>query len=282
MLKPLRVLIVEDSESDTLLIASMLQRGGYDVRFERVQTSQAMRAALTTQSWDLIVSDYSMPHFGGCEALEICKELALETPFISVSGSVGEGAAIAMLKAGAHDFLLKKQLERLPGAVARELRAAEERRVRRHTEAEAAYLASIVEHCDDAIIGSTLDGIVVSWNRSAERLYGYTAAEMIGRSIRVLIPPYRPQELPQFLEKIKQGERVGWLDTVRARKDGSLVEVSLALSPIKDAGGRVLGMSEAGRDMTQRKQEENERLRLIQDLTDALVQNAGLGNLSRT
>src|SRR5262249_33725992 len=153
----------------------------------------------------------------------------------------------------------------------RELRAAQERRVRRQTEAVATYLASIVEYCDDAIVGCTLEGTVVSWNKGAERLYGYTALEMIGRSINDLLPPYRPQDLPEFLERIKQGGRVGWLDTIRIRKNGRPVEVSLAISPIKDADGRTIGASEAGRDITRRKQEENERLRLIQDLTAALA-----------
>ena len=101
---------------------------------------------------------------------------------------------------------------------------------------------------------------MVSWNAGAERLYGYSAAEMIGRSISVLIPPYRPTELPEIFETIKQGEGVDGLETVRIRKDGTAVEVSLTISPIKDAGGRVVGASTVARDITRRKQEDNERL----------------------
>jgi PAS domain S-box-containing protein len=267
----LKVLIVEDSENDTLLITRELQRGGFEVDFERVDTPESLRGALAKQSWDLIISDYSMPRFRGPEALAIYNEHEIDIPFISVSGTMGEDTAVAMVKAGAHDYVMKNQLDRLAPAVTRELRAAQERRVCRHTEAVAKYLASIVEYCDDAIVGCTLDGTIVSWNRGAERLYGYSAVEMIGRSISVLLPSYRPQELPEFLERIRQGGRVGWLDTIRIRKNGTPVEVSLAISPIKDADGNTIGASEAGRDITRRKQEENERLRLIQDLTEALA-----------
>jgi sigma-B regulation protein RsbU (phosphoserine phosphatase) len=176
-----------------------------------------------------------------------------------------------MMKAGAHDYVLKSHLARLVPAVRRELRAAQERRGRRQAEAVATYLASIVQSCDDAIVGKTLDGIVVSWNAGAERMYGYTADEMIGRSVAVLIPGYRPEELPGILEKIKRGQGVDDLETVRLRKDGTPFEVSLTISPIRDKTGQVVGASTVSRDITRRKQEEDERLGLIKDLTSALT-----------
>jgi two-component system, cell cycle sensor histidine kinase and response regulator CckA len=267
---PLRVLIVEDSVDDTLLLAAELQRGGLDPIFERVETAASVEAALDVHDWDLIICDYSMPHLAGPEALAICQKRGLDIPFISVSGTVGEETVAEMIKAGAHDYVMKGHLARLVPAVKRELRAAQERRERRQAEAIAAYLASIVESCDDAIIGKTLEGTVVSWNPGAQRLYGYSAAEMIGRSISLLIPSYRPEELPEIYETIKQGKAVDGLETVRIRKDGTPVEVSLTISPIKDAGGRVVGASTVARDIARRKQEENERLDLIKDLTSAL------------
>jgi len=268
---PLRVLIVEDSADDTLLIAAELQRGGLDPVFERVETAAALQAALEVREWDLIVCDYSMPHLAGPTALTIYQQAGLDIPFISVSGTVGEEKVAEMMKAGAHDYVMKSNLGRLVPAVKRELRAARERQDRRQAEAIAAYLASIVQSCDDAIIGKTLDGTVVSWNRGAERIYGYSAAEMIGRSISVLIPSYRPDQLSEIFATIKRGEAVEGLETVRIRKDGTSVEVSLTISPIKDSGGRVVGASTVTRDITRRKQEENERLGLIKDLTAALA-----------
>jgi PAS domain S-box-containing protein len=271
--------MVEDSADDALLLAAELKRGGFDPVFQRVETAASMQAALEVHKWNLIICDYSMPHFSGPEALALYQQGALDIPFISVSGAVGEETAVEMIKAGAHDYVMKGNLARLVPVVKRELRAAQERRDRRQTEAASAYLASIVQFCDDAIIGNTLDGTVVSWNAGAERLYGYSAAEMIGRSNSVLVPPYRPEELPEIYDTIKGGEGVDGLETVRLRKDGTAVEVSLTVSPLKDAGGRVVGASTVARDITRRKQEDNERLSLIQDLTAALAHvHLGLDN----
>jgi len=270
MPNPLHVLIVEDSVDDTFFIVRELQRGGYSVDFERVETPAAMQAALRDRTWDLIISDFSMPLFGGAAALALYKQVDLDIPFILVSGTMGEDIAVEMLKAGAHHYVMKDNLAKLVAAVGHELRAAQERRIYQRLEATRTYLASIVSSCNDAIIGKTLDGTVVSWNVGAEKLYGYSAAEMIGRSVKVLFPHYRPEELMEVMERIKQGETVEQLETVRLRKDGKPVEVSVVISPIKDAQGRIIGASSISRDISQRKQEENERLALIQELTAAL------------
>jgi PAS domain S-box-containing protein len=270
MSNSIRVLIVEDSPDDALLIATELQRGGFEPVCERVETAASLQAALDVHDWDLIICDYSMPQFTGPAALAIYQKKGLDIPFISISGMVGEETVAEMMKAGAHDYVMKTRLVRLVPAVKRELQAAQERRARRQNATTLAFLASIVESCDDAIVGKTLDGIIVTWNAGAERLYGYTAKEMIGRSISVIFPAYRPDELPDILEKIKQGQRVERFETVRVRKDGTAVEVSLTISPIKDAAGQIIGASTVARDITQRRQEENERLGLIKDLTAAL------------
>jgi PAS domain S-box-containing protein len=267
----LRILMIEDSVDDTLLIAAELRRGGLDPVYERVETAASMQAALEVHAWDLVICDYSMPRFGGQAALAIYLQQRLDIPFIGVSGTVGEENVAEMMKAGAHDYVMKGNLARLVPVVKRELRAAQEQRNRKQTEAVSAYLASIVQSCDDAIIGETLDGTVVSWNRGAERIYGYTAAEMVGRSVSALIPPYRPEEFPEIYETIKRGEGVDGLETVRIRKDGTPVDVSLTISPIKDPSGRVVGASSVARDFTRWKREENERLGLIKDLTAALA-----------
>jgi PAS domain S-box-containing protein len=212
-----------------------------------------------------------MPHFGGAAALALYKQSGSDVPFIVVSGALGDEIAVEMLKSGAHNFVSKDNLPRLVPVVIQEMRAAQDRRIRRETETTAAYLASLIESCDDAIIGKSLDGTVVSWNNGAERLYGYAASEMIGRPLALLVPSYRPQELPEILEKVKRGERVESLETVRLRKDGTPVEVSLTVSPVKDAVGRIIGASAISRDISRRKQEETEKIELIQDLTSALA-----------
>ena len=130
----LRLLLVEDSEEDALLLLRELRRGGYDPTVERVEADDAMRAALSAQSWDLIVADYALPHFSAPAALAVVRELALDVPFLVVSGKIGEETAVALMKAGAHDYLMKDNLARLVPAVKRELREAKGRRERRRAE----------------------------------------------------------------------------------------------------------------------------------------------------
>lgn len=116
-----------------------------------------------------------------------------------------------------------------------------------------ALLAAIVESSDDAIYGKTLDGIILSWNHAAERMCGYSAAEIVGRPVSLLVSPSSPDEVPQILEKVKRGERVDHFETVRMKKNGEPFDVSLTISPIKDVSGRVVGASTVARDITEQK-----------------------------
>ena len=125
---PLRILIVEDSENDALLLLRELRRGGYKPDNERVDTAADMEAALEKRDWDLVISDHSMPSFSSSAALEILQRKGLDLPFIIVSGQIGEDAAVAAMKAGAHDYIMKDNLARLNTAIERELREAEVRR----------------------------------------------------------------------------------------------------------------------------------------------------------
>src|SRR5215813_12576487 len=129
--QPLRVLVVEDSENDALLLELELQRAGYDTTCHRVDNAEALTQALTTQPWDLVVADYVMPRFNGLEALALVKSRGLDLPFIVVSGHITDNTAVAAMKAGAHDYVMKDNLMRLGSAVERELRDAEGRRARR-------------------------------------------------------------------------------------------------------------------------------------------------------
>src|SRR5579885_3209922 len=169
----IRAIIVEDSENDAFLIGHELETGGYQLFFRRVDNAADLSAALDTQTWDLVLSDFSMPQFSGPQALAICQQKGLDLPFIIVSGRIGEETAVEMMKAGAHDYVRKDTLTRLVPAVTRELRAAYERRGRRRAEAMMTHLASVVESCDDAILSQTLQGVVLSWNQGAERMFGY-------------------------------------------------------------------------------------------------------------
>ena len=132
--KPLKVLIVEDSETDALLLTEQLRAGGYEPQTRRVDTAEDLTDALQTRSWDIIFSDHNMPQFSSTEALEIVRSSAIDVPFIIVSGAIGEEAAVAAMKAGAQDYLMKGNMARLVAATARELHDAQERRARRVAE----------------------------------------------------------------------------------------------------------------------------------------------------
>jgi PAS domain S-box-containing protein len=132
---------------------------------------------------------------------------------------------------------------------------------RREAELASRRLAAIVESSDDAIIAKDLNGVITSWNRGAERLFGYTAEEAIGQPVTMLIPIERHDEEPEIIGRIRRGDRIDHYETVRRRKDGSLVEISLAVSPIRDASGVIVGASKIARDITERKRvQEQERL----------------------
>lgn len=156
---------------------------------------------------------------------------------------------------------------------------------RQRSESAALLLGAIVDSSDDAIVSKNLNGIVTSWNRGAERLFGYTAQEVVGKSITIIIPPDRLGEEPEILRRLQRGERVDHFETIRRRKDGALLNISLTISPVRDKDGKVIGASKIARDITDRKlaeaaiQELNAQLTLelaamtrMQQLSTRLVQ----------
>src|SRR6266566_3243768 len=132
--RALRILNIEDSRRDASLLRRHLEREGYDLVFERVDSPAAMRAALQGQEWEVILSSYAMPHFGALQALAILKEMNLDIPFIIVSESIGEETAVEAMLAGAHDYLMKDKLERLAPALERQLKEAKDRKAERRAE----------------------------------------------------------------------------------------------------------------------------------------------------
>lgn len=276
-MKPIRVLIVEDSEEDALLIAHELRRA-YALEYDLVSTAAQMQVALE-KYWDVVISDFSMPGFDGLDALRLLQKSKLDIPFIIVSGAIGEDVAVHVMKSGANDYVMKDKLTRLVPAIEREVREAESRLERRRGELALEHLASIVESSHDAIIGMALDGTVLSWNFGAEKIYGYTADEAVGHRISLVVPPISAGEIPQLIDKIKRGERMERYETVRVKKDGTPIDVALTLSPIKDAAGKITGISAIERDITKQKRAEFERKQLIDELSEALAKVKTLSGL---
>lgn len=139
-------------------------------------------------------------------------------------------------------------------------------------------LAAVVESSDDAIVTKSLDGIIRTWNKAAERMFGYTAEEVIGQSIAILIPYDREDEESKILERLRNGEHIKHYETMRKRKDGTIVDVSLTVSPIKEAGGKIIGASKIARDISERKRAEQERVRLTSILEKLLVSERSARN----
>jgi PAS domain S-box-containing protein len=141
---------------------------------------------------------------------------------------------------------------------------------RKRAEEAHSRLAAIVESSDDAILSKTLEGTITSWNRGAERIYGYPAEEVVGKPITVLVPPDRPDEIPTILEKVGRGERIEHYETERVKKDGGRLHVSLTVSPIRDSAGNIAGASAVARDITDRKRAE-EKIRWLNEQLEERV-----------
>ncbi len=192
----IRVLVVEDREEDLELLLFALRQGGFDVVHQRVETDDAMRDALQRRSWDIVISDFSLPTFGAMEALAVLKESGQDLPFIVLSGTIGEENAVDALRQGAHDFVSKLQLARLVPAIRRELREAEGRRRRRTAESELArseaLLRSILETVPEGVLVTDEHGRFLVWNAAAD--------DIIGRGPSSRAPEQWPQEYGVFLE----------------------------------------------------------------------------------
>jgi len=177
-------------------------------------------------------------------------------------GQVVTGQGVTSARFGA----LRKRRD--PGVKMRHGEATEE--LTPENARERALLAAIVETSEDAIIGRKLDGTIISWNAGAERIFGYKAKEVIGRCYSLLVPPDRPDELAGISRKVKRGERIEHYESVRLAKGGRWVDISLTVSPIKDARGALVGLSVVGRDITARIQSEAERSRLTHQLGERI------------
>ncbi len=266
----LHVLIIEDSEDDSFLIVRQLQHAGYDTVFERVDTPAALNAALDRQTWDLAISDYAMPHFSGLDALKLVKEKRPDLPFILVSGTIGEDTAVAAMRAGAQDYIMKDNLARLSPAIERELREAQVRRARHKAEDELRRTdeqlrLTIAGVRDYAIVMLDPTGRVITWNAGAERIFGYHAAEIIGRPLAHFSPTSSTDgRSERALEKAAQNGRFEEEDWWR-RKDGSRFWTDSVITPPREEGN-LRGFVLVARDITERREAQDEIRRQLERL----------------
>jgi PAS domain S-box-containing protein len=249
------LILLADDNADMRDYVAHLLRDTYRVHavsdgLEAVEATRRLRP-------DLVLADIMMPGLDGFRVLEaIRNDASLSgTPVVLLSARAGEESRVEGLHAGASDYLVKPFTAReLLARIGSHLAMA---RIRKEQIMASQRLAAIVESAEDAIISKDLNGIVISWNRAAEQMFGYSAEEMIGRSISTIIPPELQADEPRILETIARGERIDHFETVRLAKNGERIDVSLTVSPMKDANGRIVGAAKIARDITQRKKTEH-------------------------
>ena len=260
-----RILVVDDDARVRRVISSMLSRhSGWEICGEAADGQQSVELARATNP-DIVLMDVSMPGMNGLDATRILRREIPRIDVILVSQNDPKIISHQAADVGARAYCSKSDLGRnLVPIIERTL---EDRLIKRTDMASHAFernpsnqasslLAAIVDSSDDVIISKTLDGIITSWNKTAERVFGYSAREAIGSHITLIIPKDRLAEEDTIIARVKRGERLEHFDTLRQRKDGTLIDLSLTISPIKDSSGRVVGASKVARDITDRKRAE--------------------------
>ncbi len=255
------ILCVDDEETGLYFRKLILEGNGY-----RVLTATNQHDAMklfVEEDLDLVVTDHLLGRSTGTKMAAEMKRQRPDLPIIVLSGTtdlpqdVNRVADAFISKTDGPERLVEVVNELLGkrGPAPRDQNSPEHQ-IFGTESAVQPLLAAIVESSDDAIFSKTLDGIITSWNRAATRIYGYTPEEIIGRSVKVLLPPDRPHEADNILERLRRGEKLDHFETTRMARDGRALAVSLTISPIRDRDGNVVGASTIARDITREKMAE--------------------------
>jgi len=279
--KPLRVLLIEDDKADAELTIMAVQRAGYEVAYERVETAEAMAAALQRQAWDIVISDYSLPRFDGLAALRLFKESGLDIPFIVVSGAIGEEVAVAAMKAGAHDYVMKSHVSLLGPSVDRELRDAEVRHAHRHAQSEldnASQRLSYLVASNPAVLYSRAAG--GNWpttfiSSNVKDQFGYEVRQFLDDP-KFWATRVHPEDKETVFKGLARLFEIGrHTHEYRFRfADGRYRWVRDELRLIRDAAGKPKECVGTFMDITERKQAE-EQVRRNAARAESLARTAG-------
>jgi len=255
-----RLLVVEDCEDDCALLLLELTKAGRQSHHQRVESEAQMRDALERQQWDMILADYSLPGFSGLEALAMVRDRGLDVPFLFVSGTMGEDTAVAAMRAGAQDYIMKDALKRLAPAVERELRETRRRRLQQRAEADKrkadARFLNVLNTAVDAVIVADEQQHILVFNQGAETIFGYSASEMCGKPLDVL--------LLSSLVHVSPGR--SHQEVRAARKGGMEFPGEISVSRMEEAGSVTFTI--ILRDISERKRGEQE-MHLLQTLSQA-------------
>jgi len=237
--RPLNILIVEDSQDDCDLLLLELRRAGYTLRHERVETALAMAEALKRQSWDAIVSDYSLPQFNGLEALQLLRSCDPDIPFILVSGALGERTAVTAMHAGADDYIIKTDIGRFIPALERALRDAEARRERRASEERLKLAGMVFRGTSEGIIITDARRAIIQVNDAFNSVTGYTIEEMLGKTPELLGSRLNDERFCRaMLEKlVRSGHWEG--EVWNTRKNGEVYPAWVTISALRNERRRI-------------------------------------------
>jgi PAS domain S-box-containing protein len=282
MTKQLRVLLVEDSEDDAVLVTRELKKNGFTPVVERVETPDTMKKVLVEKTWDIVVSDYILPHFSGLDALKLLQKSGIDLPFIVVSGKIGEDTAVEAMRAGAHDYIMKDNLSRLTPAIKRELeevkvrqerKEAEEDLVKSHKELEKTnkklleeiaerkklekqvfeekeYLQNVIDSASEIIISVDKNNRVTTWNKSAEHITGYKHKDVVNRSIHKINLFDDSEKVLDTIKTVYKEKRFGHEDLVLLTKNNEKRIIRLSGSAIRGREKQELGVLFVGHDIT--------------------------------
>jgi len=257
---PLRVLIIEDSDRDVALEVRALEAADYRVTYVVTDTAAEMKAALIKQAFDIVISDHDLPQFDAPGALAVLKQSGPDIPFIIVSGTIGEEAAVALMKAGAHDYVMKKNLSRLVPAVQRELKEAESRRGRKQVEealreSEKKY-RELYDFLPIPVYEMDLEANITSANRAIYETFRGTE-EDIKKGVKVwkLVSPEEVDKSAKNIQRLLKGEQVKGTEYTLMRLDGSVFPAIL-ISSVIYTNGKPVGLRGAVIDISERKQAE--------------------------
>lgn len=254
---PIFILIVEDSVDDTDLIHLQLQKDGLNAALTRVETESEFRKALSEETWDLILSDYSLPEFDGLSALKIVQELGLDIPFILISGKIGEDIAVQAMKKGAHDYIIKDNLNRLVPAIKRELKEASIRSEHRQTQEERKLLINVLESSLNEVYIFDIETLrFVYANDAALNNLGYTEEEIAKFTAAEINPNIADEEYKTVIKSLQEsGDLNKIFVTEHLRSDGSRYPIEVQFSLIEHNNNISAGM--IGIDLTNQKRDQN-------------------------
>ena len=283
----LRILVLENQRIDAELMTAELKAGGLLFDWRRVDTEEAFIEELATPP-DLILADYYLPGYSALEALAYLHKNELDIPFIIVSGVIDEEKALETITLGATDYLAKGHLGRLGFAVKRALaergcrdrhrtlQNPEQKGLQGELQEALRTYESIIEASPAAIFAVAPDGSIQAWNRSAERVFGWTTSEVMGKP-NPIVPPEKQEEFREFMRQSMEGLAVFQKEVERRHKDGRKIDISLSTAPLRDEHGEIYGVMAVVFDITERKRAE-EKLHRFTDIIEATSDFVGISD----